>query len=132
MKKGVLADTGPLYAAADPSDVHHRRALDELEKLAQGRCDVVVSFPILLEAYSLVHRRFDSSIALRWLGEIMEATLVNPAPEDYRQAAANLNKYAGQHITLFDATLAALAIRMDLPVWTYDHHFDTLRVPVWR
>lgn len=128
----VLADSGPLYAALDPADAHHGRALEEIRRLAESRRDVVVSFPILLEAYSLVRRRFDSSIALRWLSETMHATLVNPNPEDYRQAAARVREFADQRITLFDATLAVLAIRMGLPVWTYDHHFDLMRVPVWR
>jgi predicted nucleic acid-binding protein len=132
VSKPVLADTGPLYAATDPSDVHHRRALGELEKLARSQRDVIVPFPILLEAYTLVRRRFDSSVALRWLSEIGSAALINPAPEDYRQAVTKVHTYGDQKITLFDATLAVLAIRMQLPVWTYDHHFDVMRVPVWR
>jgi predicted nucleic acid-binding protein len=37
-----------------------------------------------------------------------------------------------QSITLVDATLAALATRMGLDVWTYDHHFDVMRVGIWR
>jgi len=132
MKEPVLADSGPLYAAADPSDVHHRRALDELQELASSQRDVIVLFPILLEAYSLVLRRFDSSFARRWLIEVAETTLVNPAPEDYRQALARVHTYSDQKISLFDATLAVLALRMGLQVWTYDHHFDVMRVPVWR
>jgi predicted nucleic acid-binding protein len=27
---------------------------------------------------------------------------------------------------LFDAVYAALAERLDLPVWTFDHHFDVM------
>lgn len=65
-----VGDTGPLYAAADPSDLHHRRAISELEKLARNQREVVVLFPILLEAYSLVQRRFDANVAVRWLTEI--------------------------------------------------------------
>jgi hypothetical protein len=37
-----------------------------------------------------------------------------------------------QSITLFDATLAALASRLKIEVWTYDHHFDIMRAKVWR
>jgi predicted nucleic acid-binding protein len=37
-----------------------------------------------------------------------------------------------QNLTLVDATLAALASRLKIEVWTYDHHFDLMRVPVWR
>ncbi len=132
MKEAVLVDTGPLYAATDPSDIHHRRAVGELQKLARNRCDVLVPSPILLEAYSLVRRRFDSSIAFGWLTDVSEAKLINPTPEDYRQAKAKVQAYADQPITLFDATLAVMALRMELQVWTYDHHFDMMRVPVWR
>jgi predicted nucleic acid-binding protein len=131
MRQPVLADTGPLYAATDPSDVHHRRALSELQQLEHSKREVIVSFPILLEAYSLV-RRLGSDIGLRWLAEVAHANLINPAPEDYRQALAKVHTYADQRITLFDATLAVLAVRLGLPVWTYDHHFDVMRVPVWR
>ena len=132
MRRPVLADTGPLYAAADPSDLHHQRALSELERLARSQREVVVLFPTLLEAYSLVRRRFDSRVALRWLSEIGSARWVNPAAEDYRKALANVQMYADQKITLFDATLAVLSVSMGLQVWTYDHHFDVMRVPVWR
>jgi predicted nucleic acid-binding protein len=132
MREAVLVDTGPLYAAIDPSDVQHRRALSELQKLARNRREVLVSSPILLEAYSLVRRRFDPNIAFGWLAEIGEATLVYPTPQDYRHAMAKVQTYVDQPITLFDATLAILALRMKLQVWTYDHHFDVMRVPVWR
>ena len=132
MREPVLADTGPLYAAADPSDVHHQRALGELQRLTRSQREILVPFPILLEAYSLVRRRFDPNVARRWLVETTGATLINPAPEDYRKAVSRIHTYADQKITLFDATLAALAVRMGMQVWTYDHHFAVMRVAVWR
>jgi predicted nucleic acid-binding protein len=58
--------------------------------------------------------------------------LVNPAAEDYRAATAKLLSFKDQPITLFDATVAILAQRTGFSVWTYDHHFDVMRVPVWR
>ena len=132
MRDAVLADAGPLYAAVDPSDLHHQRALRELQRLSNGHCNVIVSFSTLLEVHSLILRRIRPSIAMRWLEEMSAATLINPTPEDYRQASARLADFTDQSITLFDATLAILALRNGLTIWTYDHHFEVMRVPVWR
>ena len=132
MRKALLADAGPLYAAVDPSDKHHSQALRELQELARRRCEVVVSFSTLAEAYSLILRKLGQGVALRWLNEMVDAALVNPTLEDYRLAIVKLAAFADQSITLFDATVAVLASRLGLEVWTYDHHFDVMRVPVWR
>jgi predicted nucleic acid-binding protein len=132
VREAVLADAGPLYAAVDPSDAHHGRAIQELQQLEQRQIQVIVSFSTLLETYSLVVRRLGRNVAFRWLREVREATLVNPTPEDYRQAIAKVGGFADQSITLFDATVAVLASRIGVRVWTYDHHFAVMRVPVWR
>lgn len=57
---------------------------------------------------------------------------MNPVPEDYREAVKNVLAFTDQKITLFDATVAVLAGRLGLQVWTYDHHFDVMRAMVWR
>jgi predicted nucleic acid-binding protein len=132
VREAVIADTGPLIAALDPDDSHHRRAVRELEKFSGDGNEVVVPFPILLETYTLAMRRLGSKAALQWLREMETATFLNPSAEDYRQAGMRLETFADQSITLFDATLAILAQRLGLRVWTYDHHFDVMRVPVWR
>ena len=128
----MLADTGPLYAAADPDDTHHKRARRDLSRLAKAHQEVVVAYPTLLEAYTLVLFRLGESVALRWLEEMAGAALVNPVAEDYRQAVARVQSLKDQPITLFDALVATLARRLSLEVWTYDHHFDVMRVAVWR
>jgi predicted nucleic acid-binding protein len=133
MRRSVLADTGPLYAAADPDDQYHERAQTELERLNRERRAVAVAYPILLESYTLVLYRLGKQVASKWLGETMEgASLINPSAEDYRAAVAKVLSFEDQRITLFDATVAVLAQRSRLQVWTYDHHFDVMRVPVWR
>lgn len=132
MREAVLADTGPLYATVDPSDEHHAQAIRELRELGRQQFDVMVSFSTLAEAYSLVLRKLGRTVAFRWLNELTEATLINPTPQDYRQAAARIVRFADQPITLFDATVAVLALRMGMRVWTYDHHFDIMRIPIWR
>jgi predicted nucleic acid-binding protein len=132
VRKAVLADAGPLYAAVDPSDAHHRRAIEELRDFDRRHISVVVVFSTLLEAYSLVLYKLGRHVALGWLREMEAAVLINPTPEDYRHALAKVAEFTDQSITLFDATVAVLAARMGLRVWTYDHHFDVMRVPVCR
>jgi predicted nucleic acid-binding protein len=133
MKRSVMADTGPLYAAVDPDDLHHQRARQELKQLTREKREVVIAYPTLLEAYTLVLFRLGNATALRWLSEINgSATLINPGPEDYRKAAARTQGLADQPVTLFDATVAVLSLRLGMEIWTYDHHFDLMRTAVWR
>ena len=130
--RAVLADTGPLYAAVDPEDEHHARALLELQKLNRDRQEVVILYSTLLEAYSLIIFRLGTDVALRWLLEVAQTALINPTSEDYWQAAARIQALADQPITLFDAVAAGVATRLKIDVWTYDYHFDLMKVGVWR
>ena len=132
MTQAVLADAGPLYAAVDEADERHSRALDELQTFDQQRRAIVVTYPTLLEAHALVLLRLGTVAAQTWLALMSDAALINPEPEDYRQAIAKLRGFPDQRITLFDSLVGVLASRLGLPVWTHDHHFDVMRVPVWR
>jgi predicted nucleic acid-binding protein len=130
--RAVLADSGPLYAAADEDDAYHERALRQLQRLAAEQREVVIAYPTLLEAYGLLLFRMGTAAALKWLTYISDAALVSPTQEDYRQALTRVQALPDQRLTLVDATIGALAMRMGIEVWTYDHHFDVMRVPVWR
>jgi predicted nucleic acid-binding protein len=132
VRPAVLADTGPLYAAADPDDAHHKRSRRELRRLADENYEIMVAYPTLLEAYTLVLFRLGETAASRWLEEMVGTALVNPSADDYRQAVVRVQSLKDQSITLFDALVASLAGRLGLEVWTYDHHFDVMRVAVWR
>jgi len=121
-----------LMVRVDEGDAHHQRALRELRELARDRRVVLIAYPILLEAYSLLLFKLGTNAASGWLAEVSDASFVNPTPEDYARASSTVRTLADQRITLVDATVAALATRMGLDVWTYDHHFDVMRVPVWR
>jgi predicted nucleic acid-binding protein len=132
MMRAVLADTGPLYAAVDPDDEHHGRALLELQKLNRDGHEIVILYSTLLEAYSLIMFRLGRDVASNWLLDMAQTALLNPTSEDYWQAAARIRALTDQSITLFDAVAAVVAARLKLDVWTYDHHFDVMRVGVWR
>lgn len=94
---------------------------------------VILSAPILLEAYSLVMNRLGIAVAQAWLARTYTAaSLLNPTAIDYAQAGLRVRRYADQSITLTDATLAELSEQLRFPVWTFDHHFDIMRVSVWR
>jgi predicted nucleic acid-binding protein len=132
MIRAVLADTGPLYAANDEGDQHHQLALRQLKELARNRREVLIPYPTLLETYSLILFRLGRNAASGWLAEVSDAPFVNPMAEDYARAVTTVRTLADQKITLIDATVGALAVRMGLDVWTYDHHFDMMRVGIWR
>ena len=83
----VLADTGPLYALADPSDQFHDRAHRELETIVSRNHSVLVVFPVLCEAHTLVLRRLGGRYAVGWLSEMLAGTLlVNPETSDHLDA----------------------------------------------
>lgn len=132
MIRAVLADSGPLYAAADEDDAHHERALSQLHNLSRHRREVAIAYPTLLETYALLMFRMGTGPALKWLAFVSDAVLLNPTQEDYKQAFIRVRSLPDQRLTLVDATVGALANRLGLEVWTYDHHFDVMRIPVWR
>jgi predicted nucleic acid-binding protein len=133
MSRMVLADTGPLYALADPSDQFHARAAYELKRLQGEQFDVATAHPILMEAYSLILRRLGLRRSQIWLKQTCSGVgLINPAPEDYLDAIRVIDALPDQRLTLFDGLLAVLSRRLALPVWTFDRHFELMRARVWR
>jgi predicted nucleic acid-binding protein len=131
--RAILADTGPLYALRDPDDQFHNRAHEESRRFEQAGLSVVILWPTLLESYGLVLRRLTLADAQHWLAETRDgAQLINPTPEDYRQATERVRRYPDQPIILFDALVAVMSERLELPIWTFDHHFDVMRANVWR
>lgn len=131
--RSVIADTGPLYAAYDPSDRYHAQALAEIEQLTHQDRAVLIPYPVFLETHSLILKRLGIPIGFRYIQEISAGTdFLQPTIEDYQQATQLIQQYPDQAITLFDATTTAIAQRLDLAIWTYDFHFDVMQATVWR
>jgi len=129
----VLTDTGPLYALADPSDQFHERAREELTALERRGFIVTVTYPVLCEAHTLVLRRLGGGYARQWLAQMLDgALLLSPEPADYSFAAAQLDRFRDHSITLVDAVTATVSRRLEAPVWSFDRHFVTMRVKLWR
>jgi predicted nucleic acid-binding protein len=117
----------------DSSDALHARARREGEELAREGRRVIVARSTACETHSLLRRRINPAVVQRWLEDLGRACgSINPVGRHYDAAVARLAALPDQPITLFDAVLAELAVHLGLPVWTFDHHFDVMNVPVWR
>jgi predicted nucleic acid-binding protein len=88
---------------------------------------------VFLETQSLILKRLGIQIGFRFIQEISVGTdLFQPTIEDYQRAVQLVQNYPDQAITLFDATTAAIAQRLELEVWTYDFHFNVMQATVWQ
>ena len=131
--KAILADTTPLYGAIDTSDQFHARAQTEIQRIATEKLIVVVSFPVYIETYSLLLYRLGFEQANRFSQNCLEsANLLNPTEEQYLKAIKKVQQFPDQTITIVDALTAILADELNIPVWTYDYHFDVMKISVWR
>ncbi len=129
----VLADSGPLYAAFDPDDQFHQQAQAELTRLGGSGRQVLVTQQTLIETHALILRRLGHRRALEWLAEVLDGVLLlETAPADWEGVLDRLRRYPDQSLSLTDALVASVSEQLQVPVWTYDHHFDVMRVPVWR
>lgn len=133
MRRVILADTGPLYAALDPTDTKHEQARADMACLQREGIAVRVAYPTLCEAYRLVLYRMGISRAHSWLREVREsASPVNPIQEDYERGIERVLAYSDESLSLHDAVAAIVSDRLSIPVWTYDHHFHVMRAAVWQ
>jgi len=133
VRKAVLADTSPLYSALDPSDDDHDRAREDIERLNAEGIGIMVAYTTLCECYSVILYKLGIGAAHGWLREVRDhASLINLTPADFEEAADLVATHQDQALSMFDGVTASLSRRLGLPVWTYDHHFDVVRVEVWR
>jgi predicted nucleic acid-binding protein len=133
MMSAVLADTGPLYAAVDPDDLCHRRSQADLQRLAGEATGVIVVGSTVLECYTLIVQRLGPIVAHRWLSEVETgATVVQPSLDDLTAAAELLRRFTEPQLTMFDTVLTVVSLRLELPIWTFDHRFEAMHAPIWR
>ncbi|MDJ0579828.1 PIN domain-containing protein [Crocosphaera sp.] len=131
--RGIIADTGPLYAAIDIDDQYHQRSQQELKIINQQKLAILVPYPIYLETNKLILQSLGITAALKFTRDIeKQVNFINPTTEDYQAATSIITKFPDQKITLFDAVTVILANQINLPVWTYDYHFDIMKAEVWR
>ncbi len=125
LKRVVLVDTGPLVAAIDAGDPHHRWAKSTLPKL-KGR--LITCEAVAAEAAHLLDNEPAALASLHGFLERME--IVPVLREELAGVFARLKRYAPR-MDLADACLVALATRdSGAVVLTIDtRDFATYRIP---
>jgi uncharacterized protein len=115
----VLADTGPLLAAAYRNDPAHELAWPLVTALGH---DLLVLDPVLVEADHLLRQRSGphaarSLVASIAAGEHLAGFL---SPGLLRRASEIDAQYADLNLGFVDASLMAYAERHNLPILTFD------------
>jgi predicted nucleic acid-binding protein/predicted transcriptional regulator len=122
----AVVDAGPLYAAADADDVDHDRSLTAL-----SRSDLRLVIPALVvaEATYFVGRRLGAAAEATFLRGIGALDVEGPSDEDFHRMAELVEQYADFPLGGTDASVVALAERLEAPVVvTLDQrHFAAVR-----
>jgi uncharacterized protein len=122
----AIVDTGPLYAAADLDDAAHRASVEALQ---QPGLELVIPALVVAEARYLVGSRLGSRAEARFLRGLAQLEVEPPAAEDWRRIADLVEEYADLPLGGTDASVVALAERLDTGVVvTLDRrHFTVVR-----
>lgn len=122
----AVADAGALYAAADSGDPDHRACLEQLQ-----RSDLRVVIPALVvaEVSYLLGTRLGPRADATFMRALATEDVEPPTSEDYARIAQLVEDYADFPLGGVDASVIALAERLDTAtVITVDRrHFTTVR-----
>lgn len=121
-----VVDSGPLLAAVDAADPRHEVSLAALER---GDLQLVIPAMVVAEATYFVGNRLGRIAEAQFLAELGNFDIEQPHPEDWERIGALTARYADLGIGGTDASVIALAERLDTPlVITLDHrHFSAVR-----
>ncbi|MGZ4129048.1 MAG: type II toxin-antitoxin system VapC family toxin [Actinomycetota bacterium] len=119
----VVADTGPIVAAANQRDEAHQLAAELVTEL--GR-DLVVPDTVVVEVDHLLRSRVNAPAARLFLSALVdgEHRVGYLTPELLRRAAELDERFADVDLGITDASVMAYAERHRLPILTFDfQHF---------
>lgn len=122
----AVVDAGPLYAAADTDDRDHAEAL---AMLSRADLRLVVPALVVAEATYFVGRRLGAPAEAAFLRGIGVLDVEGPDGDDFARMAELVEEYADFPLGGTDASVIALAERLEAPiVITLDRrHFAAVR-----
>jgi predicted nucleic acid-binding protein len=121
----AVVDAGPLYATADADDQDH---LASRAALARDDLRLVVPALVIAEATYFVGRRLGAAAESRFIRGIGELDVEGPNRDDFVRMAELIETYADFPLGGTDASVVALAERLDAPmILTLDRrHFGAI------
>jgi uncharacterized protein len=108
----IVVDTGPLYASVDRRDAHH----DVCAALFRDPSDqLVVPVSVVVEVSFLIERHLGSEAEATFLESlpVSGVTLESLLPGDVARAAELVRVYADLPLGAVDASVVAIAERLD-------------------
>lgn len=122
----AIVDAGPLYAAADADDRDHHACL---ATLARADLRLVVAALAVAEATYFVGTRLGPSAERAFLHGLSQLDVEGPSGEDLVRMAQLVDQYKDFPLGGTDASVVALAERLDAPaIVTLDRrHFAAVR-----
>jgi uncharacterized protein len=122
----VVVDAGPLYAVTDADDDDHERSLAILER---PDFQLVIPALVVAEVTYMIGRRLGSKAEAQFLRELEGLDVEAPAVEDWPRIAALVEQYEDFPLGGTDASVVALAERLQAEVVvTLDRrHFDAVQ-----
>jgi predicted nucleic acid-binding protein len=109
----AVVDVGPLYAAADVDDEDH---VASITALARSDLRLVVPALVVAEATYFVGKRLGAEAESRFLHGIGVLDVEGPSRQDFARMAELVAQYADFPLGGTDASLIALAERLDAGV----------------
>lgn len=124
----LILDTGPLLAALDANDQDHARCASLLIEATE---DLIVPGLVLAELDYWCHERLGAEVWLVFLEDLLGGAYraEHPTGHDLERCATLQRQYADLRLGVVDASVVALAERLNEPkVATLDHrHFAVMR-----
>ena len=109
----AIVDAGPLYATADEDDQDHDSCRTIL---ARAELRLVIPALVIAEATYFVGRRLGARAEAAFLRGLGTFDVEGPAPEDFIRIAQLVDTYADFPLGGTDASVIALAERLDAEI----------------
>lgn len=122
----AVVDAGPLYAAADLDDADHDAAFSTLSR---DDLHLVIPTMVVAEVTYFIGSRLGGAAEARFLAALADLDVEAPSPADWLRIAELVAQYENVPLGGTDASVIALAERLDTPnVVTLDRrHFAAVK-----